>query len=151
MTGWCAPLQRLKLPRPHQGIGTKFCVPEEIRQMSSDAARSRDPVRRRHLRKIARKARREFEVGRAVLPRGKVINRPVVTKLWVDGRASEDRDDWTEEVRAQCERCYDDKAETPEVQAERIRRQKISGDRPVALQGRRVTVTVGGQGSAGTR
>ena len=24
-------------------------------------------------------------------------------------RASEDRDEWTEEVRAHCERCYDDK------------------------------------------
>ena len=66
----------------------------------------------------------------------------MVTKLWVNGRASEDRDEWTEEVRAHCERCYDDKAETPEVQAERIRRQRCSGDRRVALQGRRVTITV---------
>ena len=87
------------------------------------------------MRKVVRKARREFEAGRAVLPREKVINRPVVTKLWVNGRASEDRDEWTEEVRAHCERCYDDKAETPEVQAERIRRQRTSGDRRVALQG----------------
>ena len=37
---------------------------------------------------------------------------------------------------------YDDKAETPEVHAERIRRQRISGDRRVAVQGRRVTITV---------
>ena len=29
---------------------------------------------------------------RAVLPRGKVINRQVITKLWVNGRASEDRE-----------------------------------------------------------
>ena len=87
-------------------------------------------------------ARGKFEAERAVLPRGKVINRPVVTKLWVNGRASEDRDEWTEEVRALCERCYDDKEETPEVQAERIRRQRISGDRRVTLQGRRVTITV---------
>ena len=91
----------------------KFCVPEEIRQMASDAVKkSRDPVRRRHLRKIAQRARLEFEAGKAVLPRGKVINRPVFTKLWVDGRASEDRDEWTEDVRAHCESCYDDKAET---------------------------------------
>ena len=34
----------------------KFCVFEEVRQMSSDAAKTRDPVRRRYLRKIARKA-----------------------------------------------------------------------------------------------
>ena len=120
----------------------KFCVPEEIRQMASDAAKCRDSVRRRHLRKIAHKARREFEAGKGVPPRGKVINRPVITKLWVNGRASEDRDEWTEEVRAHCERCYDDKDEPSEIQAERIRRQRISGDRRAAFQGRRVTITV---------
>ena len=119
----------------------KFCVPDEIRQMASDAAKCRDPARRRHLRKIAQEARRQFEAGKAVVPRGKVINRPVVTKFWVNGRASEDRDEWTGEVWAHCERCYDTE-ETPEVQAERIRRQRISGDRRVALQERRVTITM---------
>ena len=99
-------------------------------------------MRKKELRKIARKARREFEASRAVLPRSKVIHRQVVTKLWVNGRASEDRGEWTEEVRAHCERCYDDKAETFEVRAERIRRQRISGDRHVALQGRRIQITV---------
>ena len=49
-------------------------------------------------------------------------------------------DEWTEEVRAHCERCYDDKEETSEVLAERIRRQRRSGDRRVALQGRRVMI-----------
>ena len=111
-----------------------FCVLEEIRQMTFDAAKSRDPVRRRHLRKIAQKARREFEAG---LARGKVINRPVITKVWVNGRACEDRDEWTEEVRAHCGRCCDDEAETSDVQAERIRRQRISGVRRVALLGLR--------------
>ena len=46
-----------------------------------------------------------------------------------------------EEVRAHCERRYDDKTEIPEVQAERIRRQRISGIRRVALQGRQVTIS----------
>ena len=96
----------------------KFCVPEEIRQMVSDAAKCRDPVRRKHLRKIAHRARHEFEAGKAVLPKSKVMNRLVVTKLWVNGLASEDRDEWTEGFRAHCERCCDDRAETPEVQAE---------------------------------
>ena len=76
-----------------------------------------------------------------VLPKGKVINRLVITKLWVKGRASEDRDEWTEEVRALCERCYDDKDETSEVQAERIRRQRRSGDRRVVVQERQVMIT----------
>ena len=94
-----------------QGIfDTKMMVFLWFKEGASDAAKSWDPVRRRHLRKIAQKARREFEAGKAVLPRGKLINRPVVTKLWVNGRASVDRDEWTE-VRAHCERCYDDKEE----------------------------------------
>ena len=119
----------------------KFCVPEEIRQMASDEAKCQNPLKKQ-LRNIDRKARREFEAGRAVQPRAKVINTSVVTELWVNGRASEDRDEWTEEVRAHCERCHDDKAETSEVQAERIRRQRVSGDRRVAPQGRRVQITV---------
>ena len=82
----------------------QFSVPDEIREMAADAASCRDPVRRKLLRKRARKARREFEAGRAVFPRSKVIHRPVVTKLWINGRASEDRDEWTEEVRAHCEK-----------------------------------------------
>ena len=53
-----------------------------------------------------------------------MIHRPVVTKLWINGRASEDRDEWTEEVRAHCQKCEDDKTETSEVQAERIRHQR---------------------------
>ena len=85
--------------------------------MASESAKCRNQVRKKELRKIARKARREFEAGRVVLRWGKVIYRPVVTKLWVNGRASEDRDEWTEEVKAHCERCYDDKAATSEVQS----------------------------------
>ena len=90
-----------------------FCVLAEIRRMASDAAWCPNPVRTNQLRKLAREVRREFEVERAVLPREKVMNRLVVTKLWVNGRAREDRDEWTEVFRAHCERCYDDKAETP--------------------------------------
>ena len=73
---------------------------------------------------------------------GTVINRPVVTKFWVNGGGSEDRDEWTEEVRARLERCYDDKEEVPEMHVERIRRQSTNGDRRVALQRRRITITV---------
>ena len=117
-------------------------VPDEIREMSALAAQCRDPVRRKILRKKARKARREFDAGVSALPRGKIVKRPVVTKLWINGRASEDRDEWNEEVKLHCEKCYDDKSETPEVQAERISEQRCRGDSVVAFQGRRVQITV---------
>ena len=42
-------------------------------------------------------------------------------KLWVAGRASENREGWAEEVRAHCEKCHYDKDEMSEVQAVRIR------------------------------
>ena len=47
-----------------------------------------------------------------------------------------------EEVRLHCEKCYDDKSETSEKQVERIRAQKCRGDSAVAIQGRRVQITV---------
>ena len=54
---------------------------------------------------------------------------------------SEDRDEWTEEVGAHCERCYDDKADTLKY---RLIGSDVrgSGDRRVALQGRRIQSTV---------
>ena len=116
----------------------KFTVPDEIREMAAEAAKCRGPVRR----KRARKSRREFEAGRAVLPRGKVTHRPVVTKLWINGRAREDRDEWTEEVSAHCEKCFDDKTETSEVHTERIRHQRSRGDRLAVLKGRHIQISV---------
>ena len=75
-------------------------------------------------------------------PTGKIVQRPVVTKLWNNGRASEDRDEWKEEVRIHCEICYDDELETPDVQAEGVRHQRCRGDSLVAVQGRPVRITV---------
>ena len=77
------------------------------------------------------RARREFEAGNAVLRRGKVINRPVITKLWVNGRAS---DGLTANAVTTTKR-------KPEVQAERILSQRRRSDHCVAL-GRRVAITV---------
>ena len=71
-----------------------------------------------------------------------MIHRPVVTKLWISGRASEDRYEWSEEARVHCEKCYDDKMETSEVQAKRIRHQRSRGDSLAALQGRHIQITV---------
>ena len=77
----------------------KFTVPDEIREMAAEAAKCRDPVRVKLLRKTAHEARREFDAGTAAFPRVQAVQRPVVTKLWVKVWASEDKDKWTEEVR----------------------------------------------------
>ena len=70
------------------------------------------------------------------------MQRLVVKKLWLAGRAREDREEWAEEVRAHCESCYGDKDETSEVQAKRIRDRRRRGDSLVSWQGRRVQITV---------
>ena len=76
-----------------------------------------------------------------MLPRGKATNRPVVAKLWVNVPArtetnGQKRSEPTVNVVTTT------KSETPDVQAERIRRPRTSGDRRGTLQGRRVTITV---------
>ena len=47
-----------------------------------------------------------------------------------------------EEVKPQCETCWDNKDEMSEVQAGRIRDRRRTGDRLVAWSGRKVEVTV---------
>ena len=69
------------------------------------------------------------------------MQRPVVKKLRVAGRDSEDSEERREKVRTYFERCYDNKDETSEVQAERTREQRCRGDSLVAWQGRRVQIT----------
>ena len=88
------------------------------REMASLPAKCRDPARKKVLRKKAQKARRDFDARMGALPRGTVVKKPVVTKLWVNGRATENREEWCEEVRLHCEKCYD---ETSEKQAENQR------------------------------
>ena len=39
-------------------------------------------------------------------PEERVCVIPVVKKLWVAGRASEDREEWMEEVGVHCDKCY---------------------------------------------
>ena len=59
---------------------------------------------RKELRIKARNTRREFDARVDALPRCKIVQRLVVKRLWVAGRASEDREEWMEEVRAHCEK-----------------------------------------------
>ena len=47
--------------------GEDFQRLNRIGRMAAEAAICRDPVRRKSLRKEARKARKEFDAGRAVL------------------------------------------------------------------------------------
>ena len=65
-----------------------------------------------------------------------------MTKLWVSGRDSKDRDEWKEDVISHCETYYDDPVETSEMQNERIRYQRCRKHSLIALQGRRIQITI---------
>ena len=79
--------------------------------------------------------------GVGQLPRSKTVQRPVVKRLW-NGRASEDREEWMEEVKVHCERCHDDKDETSQMQEDRIQ-QRRRGSGLEAWTGRMMEITIG--------
>ena len=69
-------------------------VPDEKEGDGGRGSTMQGPGEDEDIAEKGRTARREFDAGRAAIPRDKVVQRPVVTKLWVNGRASEDRDEW---------------------------------------------------------
>ena len=73
----------------------KFCVPEEIRRVASDAAKTRDPVRRRHSRKIAQKARRG--TAEWVTHTFRELNKEA--DLWADKGAKWRVEEWVDTTR----------------------------------------------------
>ena len=119
---------------------SKFMVPDEIKEMAAAAAKCRDPVRRKMLRKSARKPRRELDASRGALPRGTVVERFVVTNPWVTGPAKIEMSG----RKRSANKCYDDTVETPDVQAERVGVQRRRGNSLIALQSRRMRITVAG-------
>ena len=99
-------------------------------------------VRRKLLRKRARKARREFEAGRAVLLRGTVIHRPLVKKRNYGSTDVPAMIETSGQRRSEpTEKCYDVKMETSEVQVERIRHQRSRGDWWAARRGRHIQIS----------
>ena len=56
------------------------------------------------------------------------VQRPIVKRLWINGKAGEDRDEWAKEVKAHSERCCDDKDKTSQMREERIQEPRPRGD-----------------------
>ena len=78
----------------------KFKAPVDLREIASVAEKCRNPVLRNVLRHKAREARREFDARVGALPKGKTVQRPTVKRLWINGKAGEDRDEWMEDAKA---------------------------------------------------
>ena len=76
---------------------------DDLRVVVATAAECRDPVSRRVPRKRVRNMRRKFDARVGALVKRKMVHRPPIKKLWINGNVSEDREEWMEEVSAHCE------------------------------------------------
>ena len=111
-----------------------------IKEMT--AATCRNPVLRNELMQKTRKARKEFDARVGALPRGKTVQRSVVPRFGIIGKASEVREEGMGEEQTHCERCHDDKDETSQMQEARVQAQRPRGDSFEAWPGRTAEITV---------
>ena len=65
-----------------------------------------------------RKAMREWVAKIGAMPAGKRIQRHPTNKSLIKGEPSEDREEWTEEVREHCCRYYDEVGESSDIHRE---------------------------------
>ena len=98
-------------------------------------------IKRRTLRKLARKARAEHLVKCSLEPGKKKSKRKPLTELYVKGHFTEDRAKW-QESKGHCEEVYTDVEKTKEVQEKRIEYFRKKGNLQFTEDGRNVEITV---------
>ena len=74
--------------------------------MVTAGAKCRNPVLEKDLREKTTKVDENL-MPRVNFPGAEDCSEPVVKRLW-NGQASEDREEWMEEVKVHCARCHDD-------------------------------------------
>ena len=82
-------------------------TPENVRLREEAAERCTAKIKRKVLKKQARKVRAEHLV-RCSLEPGKKTNRKPLTELYVKGHFTEDGDEWRKELLRPCEEVYTD-------------------------------------------
>ena len=109
-------------------------TPEDVRLLEEAAARCTAKIKRKVLKKHARKAR----VERCCFERGKQkTKRKPLTELQVKGHLTEDREEWQQELQRHFVEVYIDKEETKEFQQNRFDYFTRKGDQYFA-EGRRI-------------
>ena len=74
-------------------------TPENVRLREEAAARCTTKIKRRVLRRQARKARAEHLVKCSLEPRKEKSKRKPLTELYIEGYFTEDRAEWQEELQ----------------------------------------------------
>ena len=95
-------------------------IPECVRLREEAATRCTAKIKRKVLKKQARKARTEHQLKCCLQP-GKKAQRKPLTELRVKGHFTEDRDEWRKELQKHCEEVYTDQEEAEEAQQSRTK------------------------------
>ena len=103
-------VHRTKAQREKEIMST----PENVRLREEAAARSTAKIKRRILRKQARKARAEHLVQCSLEPGKKKCKSKPLTELYVKGHFTEDREEWKKHFPRHCEEVYTDLEEAKE-------------------------------------
>ena len=91
-------------------------TPENVRLREEAAARCTRKIKRRILRKQARKARAEHQVKGSLEPGKRKTKSKPLTELDVKGQFTEDREEWQKKLQRHCEEVYTAQEETKETQ-----------------------------------
>ena len=116
-----------------------------LRLREEAAARCTAKIKRRVLKKQARKARAEHQVKCCLVPGKKKAKRKPLTKLYVKGHFTEDREEWQKELQRRCDEVYIDQEETIRSTRKQLNTSKKRGDQQFTMDGRdvdRITVDV---------
>ena len=95
-------------------------TPENVRLREEAAARCTAKIKRRILRKQARKARAEHVAKCSLEPGKKKCKSKPLIELYGKGHCNEDKDDWQRELERHLEEVSTDLEETKEAQENRI-------------------------------
>ena len=99
-------------------------------------------MKRRVLKKEARKARANHLLECCLMPVRRKTQRKPLSELYVNGHWTEDREEWPKELQRHCEGVYTDQEETGETQKKRIEYFTKKGDRHLTDEGRGAEITV---------
>ena len=117
-------------------------TPENVRLREEAAARFTAQMKRKVLRRQARKARAEHLVRCSLGQGKKKARRKPLTELYVKGHVTEDRTEWQKELQRHCEEVYTDMEETKEEQENRIEYFWKKGNQQFTEDGRNAEIIV---------
>ena len=100
-----------------------FKILVEIRRAGDRGAEMRESCVEEIPQEKSQEGQENLMPGCVRFPEVRPFRDPSRKRLRINGRASEDREEWMVELKSHCERCYDDKDETSQMQEDRNQEQ----------------------------